>query len=84
MLSRWANRFLSLATNHSVSTVTGMVRAYDGPFLRSLSLKSMSMEINPEVIYKAMLLNARIDEIPAHLNWELQRRPARCAAPASG
>ena len=75
MLSTWANQFLSLATNHSVSTVTGMVRAYDGPFLRSLSLKSMYMEINPEVIYKALLLNARIDEIPGHLNWELQRAP---------
>ena len=75
LLSTWANRFLSMATNHSVSTVTGMVRAYDGPFLRSLSLKSMYMEINPEVIYKALLLNARIDEIPGHLDWELQREP---------
>lgn len=75
LLSAWANRFLSMATNHSVSTVTGMVRAYDGPFLRSLSLKSVSMEINPEVIYKALLLNARIDEIPGHLDWELQRTP---------
>jgi len=74
-LSRWANRFLAMATSHSVSTVTGLVRAYDGPFLRSLSLKSMSMEINPEVIYKALLLNARVAEVPAHLNWELQREP---------
>jgi glycosyltransferase involved in cell wall biosynthesis len=72
-MSIWANRFLSLASNRSVSTLTGMVRAYDGAFLRSLSLRSMYMEINPEVIYKAMLLNARIEEIPAHLNWELQR-----------
>lgn len=72
-MSVWANRFLSLASNHSVSTLTGMVRAYDGAFLRSLSLRSMYMEINPEVLYKAMLLNARIEEIPAHLNWELQR-----------
>jgi hypothetical protein len=31
------------------------------------------MEVNPEVIYKAMLLNARIEEIPAHLDWYLQR-----------
>ena len=75
MLSTWANRFLSLATNHSVSTVTGMVRAYDGPFLRSLSLKATSVEINPEVIYKALLLNARIEEVPGHLDWELQRAP---------
>jgi len=30
------------------------------------------MEINPEVIYKAMLLRGRIEEIPAHLDWRLQ------------
>ena len=79
VMSQWANRFLSMATGRSVSTVTGMVRAYDGPFLRSLSLKSQYMEINPEVLYKAMLLNARIDEVPGHLDWSLQRAagPAR-------
>ncbi len=75
VLSTGANRFLSAATNHSVSTVTGMVRAYDGPFLRSLSLRARSVEINPEVIYKALLLNERVDGVPGHLNWELQRAP---------
>lgn len=75
VLSTGANRFLSAATNHSVSTVTGLVRAYDGPFLRSLSLRARSMEINPEVIYKALLLNERVDEVPGHLNWELQQAP---------
>jgi glycosyltransferase involved in cell wall biosynthesis len=75
VLSTGANRFLSAASDHSVSTVTGLVRAYDGPFLRSLSLRARSMEINPEVIYKALLLNERVDEVPGHLNWELQRTP---------
>ncbi len=75
VLSIGANRFLSAASDHSVSTVTGLVRAYDGPFLRSLSLRARSMEINPEVIYKALLLNERVDEVPGHLNWELQRAP---------
>lgn len=72
-LSVWANRFLSAAARRTVSTLTGMVRAYDGDFLRSLDLKSMGMEINPEVIYKAMVLGARIEEIPAHLDWRQQR-----------
>ncbi|MGH7595668.1 MAG: hypothetical protein ACREOI_04915 [bacterium] len=49
-----------------------MVRAYEGRFLRALTLKSMGMEINTEIIYKAQLLNARIAEIPAHLHWEAQ------------
>lgn len=74
ILSIWANRFLSLMAKRSLSTLTGMVRAYDGRFLRSLNLKSMGMDINPEIIYKAMLLRARIVEIPAHLCWHLQKK----------
>lgn len=75
-LSVWANRFLSLAAQRSLSTLTGMVRAYDARFLRKLNLRSMGMEINPEIIYKSMLLHGRIDEIPAHLDWGLQRAKA--------
>lgn len=68
-LSIWANRFLAFAVKGDIVTLTGMVRVYDGKFLRSLNLRSMGMEINPEVIHKTMLLNARIEEIPAHLRW---------------
>jgi hypothetical protein len=31
------------------------------------------MEVSPEIIYKSLLLRARIEEIPAHLDWNLQR-----------
>lgn len=71
-MSVWANRFLSLAAPGQLSTLTGMVRAYDGPFVRSLNLRAMGMDVNPEAIYKAMLLRGRIEEIPAHLDWHLQ------------
>jgi glycosyltransferase involved in cell wall biosynthesis len=71
-LSVWANRFLSATAKGSLSTLTGMVRAYDARFLRTLDLRAMGMEINPEIIYKAMMLRARIEEIPAHLDWRLQ------------
>jgi glycosyltransferase involved in cell wall biosynthesis len=81
VLSVGANRFLSLFARDRyrtlvprgrLSTLTGMVRAYDGRFLRGLSPRSISMEINPEIIYKSMLLRARIEEIPARLDWHLQ------------
>ena len=72
-MSVWANRFLALAARGDLSTLTGMVRVYDGDFIRALNLKSMGMEINPEIIYKGTLLRARIEEIPAHLDWKLQR-----------
>ena len=73
ILSIWANRFLSRAAKGHLSTLTGMVRVYDGKFIRSLNLKSMGMEINAETIHKALLLQARIEEIPAHLRWHPQR-----------
>ena len=71
-LSIWANHFLSLAAKGNLSTLTSMVRVYDAKFLKNLNLKSTGMDINPEIIYKAMLLQARIKEIPAHLDWHLQ------------
>jgi glycosyltransferase involved in cell wall biosynthesis len=74
-LSVWANRFLCfLATrdwfSDKLTNITGMVRAYDAEFLRRLDLRAMDVDINPEIIYKAKILRARIVEIPAHLNWE--------------
>jgi glycosyltransferase involved in cell wall biosynthesis len=73
VLSIGANRFLAGTTKRRLSTLTSMVRAYDAAFLRSVNLRSEGMDINPELVYKAMLLHARVEEIPAHLNWELQK-----------
>jgi glycosyltransferase involved in cell wall biosynthesis len=69
LLSRAANGMLSRAAGGGITTVTGMVRVYDGRFLRSLDLRAMDTEINTEIIYKAQILHARIIEIPAHLDW---------------
>ena len=71
-LSRWANRLLSMSAKGHLSTLTGMVRAYDTVFLRKLNLKAWDFEINTEIIYKAQVLRARIIEIPAHLDWSDQ------------
>jgi len=73
-MSKWANRFLSITVKKdnllpNLSTLTGMVRAYDGRFLSRLNLKAMDVDIQPEILYKAMILRARIVEIPAHLDW---------------
>ena len=67
--SRTANRLLSRAAKGQLTTVTGMVRAYDAVFLKRLDLKAMDVEINAEIIYKAQLMRARIAEIPADLEW---------------
>jgi glycosyltransferase involved in cell wall biosynthesis len=72
--SKWANRFLGFFTPHiNLHTITGMVRSYQGKFIRSMNLKAMDIDINSEIIYKTMLLRGRIIEIPAHLDWGLQK-----------
>lgn len=79
--SKWANRFLSLTAHNSLSTLTSMVRAYDARFLRSLNLRSEGMDIMPEIIFKARLLGARIEEIPGHLDWGgLAQAPERSSS----
>lgn len=77
-LSVWANRFLSYFAHGNLSTLTCMVRAYDGEFARSLVLRSVGMEVMPETIYKSMILRGRIEQVPAHLDWSRQNAaPAR-------
>jgi glycosyltransferase involved in cell wall biosynthesis len=76
LLSVWANRFLSLLAHGHLSTLTCMVRAYDGEFIRSLNLRAMGMEVMPETIYKSMIMRGTIDQIPAHLDWSFRATPA--------
>ena len=72
-LSRASNAVMSLTAKGHLSTLSGMVRCYDRPFVQALSLKAQDAEINPEIIYKAQLLRAKVVEIPAHLDWTAQR-----------
>lgn len=74
ILSIGANKFLSLVAHGSLSTLTCMVRAYDGEFGRSMVLRATGMDVMPETIYKTMILRAGIEQIPAHLDWGLQMK----------
>lgn len=74
-LSVWANRFLSFSSTGNISNLTFMVRAYNGPFIRSLYLRSKGMDIMPEIINKTLILKEKIVEIPGHLDWSLQNSP---------
>lgn len=76
IMSKWVNRFMSLAAQDKYYTFTGMVRAYKASFIRSVNLKTKDYEINPEIMYKAMILRAIIIEIPAHLDWTEQNKHA--------
>lgn len=74
LMSRWVNRFMRVAAQDKYHTYTGMVRAYRKNFIQTVNLKTKDYEINPEILYKAMILRARIDEIPAHLDWTEQNK----------
>ena len=73
LMSKIVNKFLSLLSYEKIYTFTGMVRAYNAKFLKNLSLKAQDFEINPEIIYKTLLLRGRIVEIPAHLDWSYKK-----------
>ena len=74
IMSKWVNKFMRFSAQDKYHTFTGMVRAYRSDFIRSVNLKSKDYEINPEIIYKAMILRARIIEIPANLDWTEQNK----------
>lgn len=74
IMSRWVNAFMRLAAQDKYYTYTGMVRAYRKDFISTVNLKTKDYEINPEILYKAMILRARVVEIPAHLDWTEQNK----------
>jgi hypothetical protein len=77
LLSKVVNRFMRFAAQEKYHTFTGMVRAYKSEFIKNLNLKTKDYEINPEILYKAMILRARIIEIPAHLDWTFQNNAGK-------
>ncbi len=68
---------MRFAAQEKLSTFTGMVRAYKSEFIKNMNLKTKDYEINPEILYKAMILRARIIEIPAHLDWSYQNNAGK-------
>jgi len=77
LLSKVVNRFMRAAAQEKYYTFTGMVRAYRGDFIKNVNLKTKDYEINPEILYKSMILRAKILEIPAHLDWSEQNNEVR-------
>ncbi|NVO20149.1 MAG: glycosyltransferase family 2 protein [Bacteroidetes bacterium] len=76
IMSKWVNKLMSVASQEKHYTFTGMVRAYKRDFIRFVNLKTTDYEINPEIMNKAMILRARIVEVPAHLDWTEQNKHA--------
>jgi glycosyltransferase involved in cell wall biosynthesis len=69
MLSREANRFLSMATNGKIATLTCIVRAYRRTVFRSLAFTTTGMDVNAELLLQAVRSRLNVVEIPAVLDW---------------
>lgn len=74
IMSLWVNKFMRVASQDKYYTYTSMVRAYRSSYIKNLNLKTKDYEINPEIMYKSMILRAAIVEIPAHLDWSEQNK----------
>lgn len=74
LLSKVVNSLMRFMSPTKIHTFTGMVRVYKSSFLKQLNLKSVTYSINPEIIQKALILRARVVEIPAHLDWSFQKQ----------
>jgi len=75
-LSVWGNRFLSFFAQGDFSTLTSMVRAYEGEFIRTLDLRLDDLSILTEIVRKANLLGEGVQQIPAHLDWSTTQTDA--------
>lgn len=74
VLSREANRLLSMATGGRYATITCMVRAYRVEALRRLKFRSNGMEAVPEMLLWGLRNHMRVVELPATLEWSHERR----------
>ncbi len=75
-LSIWGNRFLSFFAQGDFSTLTSMVRAYEGEFIRSLDLRLDDLSILTEILRKTNLLGEKVHQISAHLDWSTTKTEA--------
>jgi dolichol-phosphate mannosyltransferase len=76
VLSREANRLLSLATCGRYATLTCMVRAYRVEALRRLEFAGDGMDAVAEMLLSGLRKRMNVVELPAELCWSEERREA--------
>jgi glycosyltransferase involved in cell wall biosynthesis len=74
IMSREANRILSMATAGRYATLTSVVRAYRVDVIRTLDFVRDGTEAVAEILLLAIRRGMRIVEVPALLQWSEARR----------
>jgi dolichol-phosphate mannosyltransferase len=77
VLSREANRLLSLAVEGRIATLTSMVRVYRACILPMLEFRSDGVEAIPEMLLSALRRGLTIVEVPTTMQWSPLRRAKR-------
>jgi glycosyltransferase involved in cell wall biosynthesis len=73
MLSRFGNYYLARMFNYKIATITCVVRAYRKEIIDSLLLTSNGMEMQLEILMKSSMLGYRVCEVPANLEWDIDK-----------
>lgn len=77
VLSREANRFLSMAANGRIATLTCVVRVYRRSVFAASKCTATGMDVNATLLLEAVRNGASIIEVPAVLDWGESRRASR-------
>lgn len=77
VLSREANRLLSLSTGGRYATLTCMVRAYRTSAIKQLEFQSNGMTAIAEMLLSGVRKKLSVVEVPARLQWSDERRASR-------
>jgi glycosyltransferase involved in cell wall biosynthesis len=69
IVSKIGNQLLSYAMGGNITVATCIVMAYKADVIKSMDLTSDDKDLTPEILYKAITLGLRIEEVPATLKW---------------
>ncbi|MCE5252277.1 glycosyltransferase family 2 protein [bacterium] len=72
-LSKYGNLLIRMALSKNVTMNTGMTRGYRREKFLALPLEEDEKEMHLEIVNKAIALNYKIYEVPATLEWKVQK-----------
>lgn len=80
-LSKVGNKLFGIAFGNETTVATCIVRAYKADVIKSMDLISDDKDLHPEILFKAITLGLKIEEIPATLRWSDQKLQESSNAP---
>lgn len=70
LISKLGNRLLRLLFTKQITMYTGMTRGYRREIIKNFSCDERGKEFHLDVVFKLILLQCNIEEVPAILEWK--------------